>query len=76
MTDVAYGLLRLVQRWCPERKLIVLADGGFAVQEWLARLKRRQPITVITRLRMDAALYDLPMPRTPGQMGRPRQRGQ
>ncbi len=75
LTDVAYGLLRLVQRWLPERRIIVLADGGFAVQEWLARLRSAQPITVITRLRLDAALYDLPPPRTSGQIGRPRLRG-
>lgn len=75
LTDVAYGLLRLTQRWLPERKIIVLADGGFAVQEWLARLRTAQPMTVITRLRLDSALYDLPLPRTSGQMGRPRLRG-
>ena len=75
MSDVAYGLLRTVQRWLPDRKVIVLADGGFAVQEWLASLQSAKPITVITRLRLDAALYDLPAPRTSGQIGRPRLRG-
>ena len=35
-----------------------------------ARLKK--PIAFITRLRLDAALYEPATPRKPGQMGRPR----
>jgi hypothetical protein len=33
------------------------------------------PITFITRLRLDAALYEPAPPRKPGQMGRPRLKG-
>jgi hypothetical protein len=34
------------------------------------------PITFITRLRLDAALYEPAPPRHPGQMGRPRLKGE
>jgi hypothetical protein len=36
----------------------------------------REPITFITRLRLDAALYEPAPPRYPGQMGRPRLKGE
>src|SRR5688572_8793777 len=36
----------------------------------------RNPITFITRLRLDAALYEPAPPRCPGQIGRPRLRGE
>ena len=35
-----------------------------------------QPVTVITRLRLDAALYDPAPPRAPGTKGRPRVKGE
>ena len=35
-----------------------------------------RPITFITRLRLDAALYEPAPPRKPGQMGRPRLKGE
>ena len=38
--------------------------------------KLRNPITFITRLRLDAALYEPAPPRKPGQIGRPRLKGE
>jgi hypothetical protein len=35
----------------------------------------RTPVTVVTRLRLDAALYDPAPARRPGQLGRPRRKG-
>src|SRR5207237_3202573 len=34
-----------------------------------------QPVTIVTRLRLDAALYEPAPPRQPGQRGRPRLKG-
>jgi hypothetical protein len=76
LTDWARQMLRVVQRWCPGRQLIVVADSAYAAIAWLHDLQRRQPITVITRLRLDAALYAPAPERTAGQMGRPRLKGQ
>jgi hypothetical protein len=43
----------------------------------LDRCRRlRKPITFITRLRLDAAIYEPAPPRCPGQIGRPRLKGE
>jgi hypothetical protein len=62
------------RRWLPNRELIVVADSAFSALEWLHALVR-QNITVITRLRLDAALYQPAPFRHPGTNGRPRKVG-
>ena len=52
-----------------------MADSRFAALEWLALVARLPRVRVITRLRLDAALYDPPPPRVPGTKGRPRLKG-
>jgi hypothetical protein len=76
-TDWARQALWQLRRWLPDRALVVVADSGYAASELLARCARlAKPITVITRLRRDAALYEPAPPRAPGQRGRPRKQGQ
>ena len=76
LTDWARQLLGQVRRWVPQRELIVVADSSFAALTLLDDLRRlSQPVTMITRLRLDAALYDPAPVRTLGQMGRPRLKG-
>lgn len=48
----------------------VVVDGAYAVRSFLRALLA-EDVTVISRLRRDAKLFDLPPPRT-GQRGRPR----
>ena len=67
-------MLVLLRRWLPERSLVVVADQTYAVLTLLARAVRVQ-VTVVTRLRLDAALYDPAPPRAPQQTGRPRVKG-
>jgi hypothetical protein len=55
----------------PGRQIHVVADAAYAGKE-LRRLP--QTVTWTTRLRKDAALYELPGPRT-GRRGRPRVKG-
>jgi hypothetical protein len=62
------------QRWLPNRELVVVGDSAFSALEWLSALVRRN-ITVVTRLRLDAALYDPAPVRRPGTNGRPRKKG-
>jgi hypothetical protein len=56
--------------------VVAVADAGYASLKLLDRCRRMtNPITFITRLRLDAALYEPAPPRKPGQMGRPRLKG-
>ena len=77
LTEWAWQLLLQVRRWHPQRELVAVADGGYASLELLDRCRRlRKPITFITRLRLDGALYEPAPPRYPGQIGRPRLKGE
>ena len=76
LVDWAGQLLLLVRRWYPEREIVAVADGGYAALKLLDRCRRlSEPITFITRLRLDAALYEPAPPRHCGQIGRPRLKG-
>jgi hypothetical protein len=63
----------MVKRWLPERAIVVVADSSFAAVELLAAV--REQTCMITRLRLDAALYDPAPKRSPGTTGRPRRKG-
>jgi hypothetical protein len=53
-----------------------VADSTYASLKLLDRCRSlSNPIAFITRLRLDAALYEPAPPRRPGQMGRPRLKG-
>jgi hypothetical protein len=76
LTDWARQMLLQVRRWLPERKLVVVADSTYAVIDLLWRLTQlANPVYMVTRLRLDAALYEPAPPREPGQRGRPRLKG-
>jgi hypothetical protein len=76
MTEWAWQLLLLVRCWHPEREIVAVADGGYASLKLLDRCRSLgNPITFITRLRLDAALYEPAPPRRAGQIGRPRLKG-
>jgi DDE superfamily endonuclease len=77
LTEWAWQLLLLVRRWYPELEIVAVADGGYASLKLLDRCRRlTEPITFITRLRLDAALYEPARPRYPGQIGRTRLKGE
>ena len=77
LTEWAWQLLLQVRRWQPKREIVAVADGGYASLELLDRCRRlSNPITFITRLRLDAALYEPAPPRRPAQRGRPRLKGE
>lgn len=69
--DLAEEMIRQLAGWFPDRKFSLCSDGAFAS---LAR--RSLPRTHLTsRMRRDAALFELPPPRKPRRRGRPRKRG-
>jgi hypothetical protein len=78
ITDWARQALLLVRRWWPEREIVAVADSAYASLRLLASCRRflPKPVTFITRLRLDAALYDPAPPRRAGQIGRPRLKGE
>ena len=74
--DWARQMLKQVYRWCATRPLILLVDGGYAaVSLGLACGDLPHPVTLVTRLRLDAALYDPPPPPQPHRKGRKPQKG-
>ena len=73
LTERARQMLLTVKRWLPQREVVVVADSSFAALELLDAV--RSEVTVITRLRLDAALYEPAPERKPGQTGRPRKKG-
>ena len=68
-------LIGLMHRWLPGRELVVVADSSYAVIELLKQVSDTPEVSLITRLRLDAALYDPAPARMPGQNGRPRKKG-
>jgi DDE superfamily endonuclease len=76
LAERARGLLGQVRRWLPHRALLVVADRNYAVLELLLAWCTRHTLTVITRLRLDAALYAEAPARRPGQKGRRRLKGE
>jgi hypothetical protein len=76
LTDWARQMIAHVRRWLPERAIVVVADSTYAAIEVLAAAGRLPvPVTMITRLRLDAALDDPAPPRAPGKRGAPRKKG-
>jgi hypothetical protein len=75
LAERAWPVIRLVVRWLPGRMVVFVADSSYAVLELLAHVSRLCRASLITRLRLDAALYDPPPERQPGQKGRPRLKG-
>ena len=60
----------------PHRSLVLVGDNGYAVLDLLHCCQSlREPVTLIVRLRLDAALYAPAPPRQPGQNGRPALKG-
>jgi len=77
ITEWAWQLLLLVRRRYPEQEMVAVADRAYASLKLLDRCRKlSNPITFVTRLRLDAALYEPAPPRRPGQRGRPRLKGE
>ena len=76
LTDWGRQMILQLRRWLPARAIVVVADSTYAVLVLLDRCRRLlRPVTMITRLRLDAALYDPAPPRQKSTVGRPRLKG-
>jgi hypothetical protein len=75
LVERAWQIIHVVVRWLPGRDLVFVADSSYAVLELLHQVSELPRASLITRLRLDAALYDPPPAREPGHIGRPRLKG-
>ncbi len=64
----AATLIRLIRRWQPDRPLVRTGDSGYGVVA-LARTCRAQGVTLVARLRLEAALYAPAPPQPAGTPG-------
>jgi hypothetical protein len=73
LTDRARQAILLIKKWLPQMNLIFVGDSSFAALDLLNRV--RDEVTVVSRLRLDAALYRKARAKKVGQIGRPRKKG-
>jgi hypothetical protein len=77
LTDWARQMIAQLRHWLPNRAIVVVADSTYAGLELLAAAASLPtPVSMITRLRLDAALYDPAPPREKGKKGAPRKKGE
>ena len=67
--------MRQARRWLPGRPLVLVVDGGFAAVS-LALACVKSQVTMVSRLRWDAALYHPPGPQPQGKRGPKPTKGQ
>jgi len=70
-TELAEDMIAEIEGWFPGRVVVVCADGAYAP---LARASLTSA-HVVSRMQRNAALFEAPPARIPGQRGRPRKRG-
>lgn len=75
--ELAVELMQWAVGWLQYwgKSVWVVVDGAYAKAVFLASM-RQFGVTVVSRLRKDAALRSVPSPRVAGQRGRPRKYGQ
>jgi hypothetical protein len=74
LTERGKQMIFQVRRWLPDPPIVFVGDSTYAALDLLAACQGlTNPVTFITRLRMDAALYE-PAPPYSGR-GRPRKKG-
>ncbi|WP_133296185.1 transposase [Zooshikella ganghwensis] len=71
--DWTITMVKLVTRWL-KRSWILVGDGAYACIE-LGHRCRKLNVTLISRLRLDACLYEFPEPTPKGKRGRKRVKG-
>ena len=72
MLERSVQMLKVLRRWLPERRLVVVGDRAYAALDFLSTMQQLE-LTFVTRLRLDATLY-APAPAYSGQ-GRPHKKG-
>jgi hypothetical protein len=73
LTDRARQAILQIARWFPAKELIFVGDSSYAALDLLNAV--REKAVMVTRLRLDAALYEPAQVKQKGQVGRPRKKG-
>lgn len=69
-------LVTRLERWFPGRPIVVVGDGNFMAIELVERCQAAaSPTTLVSRMRLDQALYAFPEPKPKGRRGRPPKKG-
>lgn len=59
-----------VRRWQPDREMMLVGDGSYAAIMLVQRCQRlKKPIKLVSRLRLDARLFDFPAPQPKSKRG-------
>ena len=65
-----------VRRWQPEREILLAGDGSYAAIILVQRCQRlKKPVQLVSRLRLDARLFDFPSPQSKSKRGPKPQKG-
>ena len=63
-------MIQKVRRWQPEREIILVGDGSYAAVALAQRCQRlKRPVKLVSRLRLDARLFDPPAPQPKSKRG-------
>lgn len=73
LTDRARQAILRIWKWFPARELIFVGDSAYAAIDLLNAV--REKVVMVTRLRLDAALYEAAEKLEKKAVGRPRKKG-
>jgi hypothetical protein len=63
-------MIQKVRRWQPDREIILVGDGSYAAVVLVQRCQRlKRPVKLVSRLRLDARLFDPPAPQPKSKRG-------
>ena len=69
-------MIKQVSRWLADRSIILIGDGSFACIRLAHTCIQLGKVTLLSRLRLDARLFDFPGPEVPGKRGPKPQKGE
>lgn len=70
------ALVGRLEQWFPGRPILLVGDGNFMAIELVERCQgAASPVTLVTRMRLDQALYAFPEPKPKGRRGRQAKKG-
>ena len=70
LVDWVIVMIRKVRRWQPDREIVLVGDGSYSAVALVQYCQRHKyPVKLVSRLRLDARLFDLPGPQPEGKRG-------